>query len=71
VTPNNYQYFQASSDMAGPVQAFADLATATLAHPRRGMTRNLVRAQPDRDRALRYPGALRRIYPGLCSLLLL
>ncbi len=32
-----YQNFQAYSDMAGPVRAFADLAAAALAHPLPGM----------------------------------
>jgi poly(3-hydroxybutyrate) depolymerase len=35
-----YQNFQAYSDMAGPVRAFADLAAATLAQPLPGMSRN-------------------------------
>jgi len=35
-----YQNFQAYSDMAGPVWAFADLAAATLAQPLPGMSRN-------------------------------
>src|SRR6202043_3600510 len=35
-----YQNFQAYSDMAGPVRAFADMAAAALAHPLPGMSRN-------------------------------
>jgi polyhydroxyalkanoate depolymerase len=35
-----YQNFQAYSDMARPMQAFADLAAAALAHPLRGMPCN-------------------------------
>ena len=40
VTPNDHQNFQAYSDMAGPVRAFADMAAAALAHPLPGMSRN-------------------------------
>ncbi|HEX4614621.1 MAG TPA: hypothetical protein VH230_01790 [Stellaceae bacterium] len=32
-----YQNFQTYSDMAGPVQAFADMAAAALAHPLPGV----------------------------------
>lgn len=35
-----YQNFQAYADMARPVQAFADMAAAALAHPLPGMSRN-------------------------------